>query len=253
LLPDLPEDKVTSSCSFLLHFLGIIAQRESSSKQGKEATMLTRTALATRGLLLDGVDWKTYTRLLRALDGRPGLRLTYDRGSLEIMTLTHEHENYSYILGRLVDALTEELNWPVKGGRSTTFRQRRKQRGLEPDNCWWIASESAVRGKDRIDLRIDPPPDLAIEVDITHSSLDRLAIYAALRVPEVWQHQGKTLVFYLLGQDYNYAASPTSRAFPGLAAADVMRFLALRGQMDDNALVRQFRVWARQQFARQGP
>lgn len=207
----------------------------------------------TQSLRLDGVDWKTYTRLLHALDERPGLRLTYDRGSLEIMTVTFEHENYSYILGRLVDVLTEEFNLPVVGGRTTTFRRRRKRRGLEPDNCWWIANQALVRGKVRIDLRIDPPPDLALEVDVTHSSLDRLSIYAALRVPEVWRREGETLVCYLLGNDDKYVASLTSRAFPGLAPADLMRFLALRSQMDDNAIVREFRAWVRQQFARQSP
>jgi Uma2 family endonuclease len=215
--------------------------------------MSTLSVPTTQSLLLEGVNWKTYSRLLNALNERPTLRLTYDRGRLEIMTLSHEHENYSYILGRFVDALTEELNLPVKGGRSTTFRQRRKRRGLEPDNCWWIASELLVRGKDRIDLRVDPPPDLAMEIDVTHSSLDRLAIYAALRVPEVWRREGETLVCYLLGNDGKYIVSRTSRAFPGLAPADLMRFLALRGQMDENALIRQFRAWVRQQLLEQNP
>jgi Uma2 family endonuclease len=215
--------------------------------------MSTLSLPAVQSLVLEGIDWQTYTRLLRALDERPNIRLTYDRGSLEIMTLGHEHESFSYLLARLVDALTEELNLPVKGGRSTTFRRRQKRRGLEPDNCWWIASELLVRGKDRINLRVDPPPDLAMEVDVTHSSLDRLAIYAALRVPEVWRREGETLVCYLLGEDSRYTVSSTSRAFPGLSPADLMNFVALRGQMDENALVRQFRAWVRQQFPQQRP
>jgi Uma2 family endonuclease len=198
-------------------------------------------------LVLYGVDWRTYGRLLRAFGDRPAVHLTYDRGCLEIMTLSHEHEGLSYILGRFIDALTEELNLPVKGGRSTTFRRRKRQRGLEPDCCWWIANEPLVRGKDRIDLRVDPPPDLVLEVDITHSSIDRLAIYAVLGVPEVWRWKDQKLVCYLLGQDGHYAESRLSKTFPHLAPGDLAGFLAKRGQMDENALVRQFRAWVRQQ------
>jgi Uma2 family endonuclease len=204
---------------------------------------------AEQRLVLHGVDWQTYGRLLRALGNRPAVRLTYDRGSLEIMTLSHEHESLSYVLARLVDALTEELGLPVKGGRSTTFRRRQRRRGLEPDACWWIASEPLVRGKTEIDLRRDPPPDLALEVDITHSSLNRLAIYAALGVPEVWRLEGQNLACYLLGSGGRYGVSSLSRAFPGLAVTDLVQFLPLRGQMDENTVVRQFRAWVRQRLA----
>ncbi len=215
--------------------------------------MSTLSLPATQSLLLDGVDWITYTRLLRALDNRPSVRLTYDRGSLEIMTLTHEHESYAHLLGRFVVVLTEEFGLTIKGGGSTTFRRRKRRKGLEADESYWIANEPLVRGKDSIDLRIDPPPDLALEIDVSPSSLNRLAIYAALRVPEVWRREGETLVCYLLGTDGKYAVNTTSRVFPGLAPADLMRFLTLRGQMDENALVRQFRAWIRQQFPRQSP
>ena len=116
--------------------------------------------------VITDVSWAAYGRLLRAFGNRPGMRLTYDRGTLELMTLSHEHESASYLLARFVDALTEELGLPVKGGKSTTFRRRQKRRGLEPDSCWWIANEPLVRGKTRIDLRRDPPPDLGLEVDV---------------------------------------------------------------------------------------
>jgi Uma2 family endonuclease len=202
-------------------------------------------------IVLYSVDWRSYGRLLRAFGDRPAVHLTYDRGCLEIMTLSHEHEGLSYLLGRFIDALTEELNLPVKGGRSTTFRRRKRKRGLEPDCCWWIANEALVRGKDKIDLRIDPAPDLALEVDITHSSLDRLAIYAALGVPEVWRWNGQTLACYLLGEDSRYAENRLSKAFRNLAPTDLAQFLARRGQMDENALVRQFRTWVREQQSHQ--
>jgi Uma2 family endonuclease len=201
---------------------------------------------ATEGqrLVLYDVSWQTYGRLLRVFDERR-LRLTYDRGALEIMTLTHEHESYNEILGRLVVALTEELGLPIKGGRSTTFRRRKRRRGLEPDNCYWIASEPRVRGKNKIDLRVDPPPDLAIEIDITSSSLDRRGIYADLGVPEVWRFTDQTLTFHVLGDDQRYTLVPRSAAFPFVTPGDVFRFLALRSTLDENAVVREFRAWVR--------
>jgi Uma2 family endonuclease len=215
--------------------------------------MSTLSVSATQSLVLDSMDWKTYTRLLKVLDERPSLRLTYDRGTLEIMTLALEHESYAHLIGRFVVVLTEECGLPIKAGGSTTFRRRKRRKGLEADESYWITNEPLVRGKDRIDLRRDPPPDLALEIDVTHSSLDRLAIYAALHVPEVWRREGEALVCYLLGSDYKYVVSPNSKTFPGFAPADLMPFLALRGQMDENAIVRQFRAWVQQHFRHQSP
>jgi Uma2 family endonuclease len=215
--------------------------------------MATVQAPPEQHLLLTGVSWRTYLRLLRALAEGQSVRLTYDRGALEFMTLSHEHESLSYLLTRLVDALTEELGLPVKGGGSTTFKQRKRHRGLEPDACWWIANEPQVRGKAEIDLRTDPPPDLALEIDVTHSSLDRLAIYAKLRFPEIWRLKDLALECHVLGNNRKYTVEKTSRAFPGLVVADLTQFLNLRGQLDENTIVRQFRAWVRQRFASGGP
>src|ERR1700736_2241918 len=89
-------------------------------------------------LVLHDVDWSSYGRLLRAFAERPRVRLTYDRGVLEIMSPLLEHDHSSWLLGRFVVVLTEELGLPVLGGGSTTFRRRRRRRGLEPDECFWI-------------------------------------------------------------------------------------------------------------------
>jgi Uma2 family endonuclease len=174
--------------------------------------------------------------------------VSYDRGTLEIMPLTFGHESISRCLDRLVAVMTEELGLPLVGGGSTTFLRRLKRKGLEPDQCYWIAHATAVRGKDRIDLRKDPPPDLAVEVDITRSSLDRMAIYAALGVTEIWRWRSQALSFHLHQPDGKYAVAASSATFPGLNAADVERFVHLRGQHDENVMVRQFRAWVQQQF-----
>jgi Uma2 family endonuclease len=203
-------------------------------------------------LVLPSIDWRTYTGFLHALS-KNHLRITYDRGTLEIMTLTHEHESDARFLGRLALTLTEELQLAVKAGGSTTFRKKLKRRGLEPDDCFWIASEALVRGKRKIDLRVDPPPDLAIEVDITHSSLNRMSIYATLGVPEIWRYDGKSLTFNELQTDGRHAKVAHSRAFPLVTPADLMNFLAMRGQLDENAVIRQFRAWIQQRSSSGGP
>lgn len=197
--------------------------------------------------VLHDIDWSTYTRLLRAFDRRRGFRLTYDRGTLEIMSPLWEHERPAYFLGRLVDVLTEELRLPCEPGRAVTLRRRRKSRGLEPDNCYWIATVQRLAGKTHLDLRVDPPPDLAIEVDFTRSSLDRMSIYAALGVPEVWRVTSTALTFNVL-EHGDYQLRSHSLSFPQLASHDVMRFLTHLGQTDSTALIVEFRAWVRQVF-----
>jgi Uma2 family endonuclease len=209
--------------------------------------MATVHTTAGQSLLLDNIDWSTYTRLLRIFGKRPAVHLTYDRGMLEIRTLSPEHERLKHLLRRLIEALAEELGMSIAGFGSMTCRRRGRRRGLEPDECYWIAHEPQVRGKDRIDLRTDPPPDLAVEVDITHSSLDRLGIYAKLGVPEVWRLDDQGLTFHVLQAKGKYAAQGQSPAFPFVRPADVLSFLAQRGQLDETAILRQFRAWVRQQ------
>jgi len=199
-----------------------------------------------QSLLLDNVDWRTYLRFLRLFSERPGFRLTYDRGVLEIMSPSGRHDHFACLLARFVEVLTEELGLTIKSGRTTTFRRRRARRGLEPDNSYWIASEPRVRSVDEVDLRVNPPPDLCIEVDITRSSLNRMSIYATLGVPEVWRLDEQGLTFHALQANRRYLAVDRSLAFPHLSPDDVMRFLGLRLQEEENAIVRQFREWVRQ-------
>jgi Uma2 family endonuclease len=210
--------------------------------------MATVQSPSEQRLVLYGISWREYNRMLRALSERPSLRLTYDRGALELMTLSLEHESIVRFFSLLVLALTLELGLPLKGGGSTTFRRRRRRRGLEPDECFWIANEPKVRGKEKINLAIDPPPDLAVEVDISYGTLDRMSIYAALRVPEVWRFDGRALTFHILGPDGRYTVASQSKAMPQLASAELASLLVLRGTMDETALFRHFQTWARQRF-----
>ena len=197
-------------------------------------------------VVMIGERWRTYTRWLKVFEERRNVRVTYDRGVLEVVTLTYEHERAAHILAFLILAWAEERQVGLRGGGSTTFKRRDLRRGLEPDECYWIANQARVRGLARIDLTRDPPPDLVLEIDVTHSSVPRMPIYAALGVPEVWRLQGNALSFHLLQADGSYIAIPVSRALPPLAPNDFVPFLTLSNQLDDIAVVRQFRAWVRQ-------
>jgi Uma2 family endonuclease len=212
--------------------------------------MATVTQPTAQRLVMYNVDWATYTRLLRVFAERPSFRLAYDRGVLEIMSPLFEHEAETELLARFVQVLTEELGRTILSGGSTALRRRRRRRGIEPDKCWWIAHEPQLRGRLHINLRVDPPPDLAIETDVTRSSLNRMGLYAALGIPEVWRLDNRVLTFQLLGPSGQYAEAPQSLSFPMVSPADLMSFLGLRSpQMDENAIVAQLRAWIRQRIA----
>jgi Uma2 family endonuclease len=201
---------------------------------------------AFQRLVIHDADWAAYSRLLRVFAERPSYRLTFDRGVLEIMTPLPLHEREAYLLGRFIDVITEEKDVAVVAGRSATFRRRSHRRGLEPDNSYWIANAARVVGLRRIDLRRDPPPDLAIEVDVTRSSLDRMAIYGSLRVSEVWRLDSTDkLTFNALQPDGTYSVIDRSLNFPEVSPRDLLRFLSLAGQSDDTAIVVEFRKWFR--------
>jgi len=199
---------------------------------------------AEQRFLLRDVDWKAYRQISDALEGRH-LRFTYDRGNLEFMDISSTHANCSRLLGRLVIALTEELALPIRSLGDMTCDREDLERGLEPDECFYVENESRVRGKKRINLATDPPPDLAIEVDITSSSLRRMDIYAAIGVPEVWRYDETSLIVYRRQEDGSYAESEHSQHFLDTPVSQIATFLNRRDQMDENSLVREFRTWIR--------
>ena len=186
-------------------------------------------------------------RALRRNLGESPIRLTYDGSNLEIMSPSRGHEMASRFLGRMIGNMAVELNLPISTGGSTTFQRADLERGLEPDECFWIANEMAVREKLEIDLATDPPPDLAIEIDISPSRLDRPRVYAALRVPEIWRYDGEELNIDLLQADGEYRSSATSLSFPFLPVNELARFLSLVHQSGETECMRIFIRWLREQ------
>jgi len=203
-------------------------------------------------LVLYNVDWATYQRLLLDLDGRH-LRLNYDRGRLEIMTTSSRHKRWKKLLARFFEVLTQELNLPILGLGSFTFQREDLDRGLEPDECWYIAHEREVRDREQIDLSVDPPPDLVVEIEVSRSVIDRLGILGALGVPEIWRFDGERLTLMRLTDDGRYETCEQSPTFPQLPLAGLVEHLLRRGQVDETSLIRAFRAWVRESVIGQNP
>lgn len=192
--------------------------------------------------ILSNIRWQTYQALVLDLAHTAGKRLTYDRGQLEIMTPLPEHEVSKRLLGRIVETTTEVLGIEIYSLGSTTWSREDLQRGIEPDECYYITQEALVRGQLNFDLNVDPPPDLAIEIDITRSSLNRLSIYAALGIAEVWRFDSQDLTIYVLREGV-YEVQTRSQVLSVLTQSDLRQFWQRRGTMGENALLREFRSW----------
>jgi Uma2 family endonuclease len=167
------------------------------------------------------------------------------------MTLSRRHERLKKLLGRLIEQLTLELDIACESGGQTTFRSELIERGLEPDQCYWIQHAEQLVGVDDWDAGVHPPPDLAVEIDVTHSALNRSEIYAKLGVPELWRCDGQTPRALALNADGQYTEIVTSVAFPFLEVAAMQPFLDARGR-NETVIVREFVDWARgQEFSRE--
>jgi Uma2 family endonuclease len=194
--------------------------------------------------VLYNVGWHGYETMLQLVGDRP-IRLTYDRGNLELMWPSPKHEKSKRLHDILIQAIVEELEIPCFGAVSTTWRREDLDRGLEPDECYYFFDHAEQYQDKEIDLSVDPPPDLAIEIDITRSSLDRQAIYAALGVPELWRFHGESLRVSRLRADGTYEACATSPAFPFLPIDEVVRLLKQGATMDHSRWGRMVREWIR--------
>jgi Uma2 family endonuclease len=196
-------------------------------------------------VVMRDVSWEYYVHTLRELGPSRNVRITYDRGRMEIMTLGPKHERARRHIGRLLEMYASESRITMTGLGQLTCQREDLEKGLEPDDCYFIMSPPPEG--DTYDLTVDPPPDLAIEVDITHSSMPRQSIYAALGVPEIWRYKGDRITVLNLQTDGGYAEAERSRFFPRLAMEEFMRFVKMAftdGQSEA--------VWAIQDWVRAG-
>jgi Uma2 family endonuclease len=199
-------------------------------------------------LVLSGLEWGDYRRISDAFTGFR-VRITYDRGRLEIMVTSWIHEIWSELLAMFVRVLADEAHLTRRSGGHTTFEREGLDRAIEPDHCFYLANEPLIRAKSSIDLSKDPPPDLAIETEVSHRAIKQLPIYEALRVPEVWRTDGKAVTFHVLQPNGKYAVSEHSLSFPFLRSADLLPFLQRWGQTDEGTLLNELRAWVKQRLS----
>lgn len=190
--------------------------------------------------VLDNVRWETFLELA---EGRGGSvpRMTYDRGVLELMTPRRQHEQLGCLIGRMVETFSEVREVEILSCASTTFKRSDLDRAFEPDESYYIAHAEEIRPKDEVDLLIDPPPDLVVEVEITSSAIAKLKLFAAMGVPEVWRHDGTRLTMLARAGD-GYEPIASSIGLPGLAAATIDAFVARRFEIGETALIKEFRA-----------
>jgi Uma2 family endonuclease len=200
-------------------------------------------------LLLHHVTWEEFERILEDLGDHRGTRIAYDQGPLEMMMPLPKHEIGKEIIGDLVKTLLEELDIEFSSLGSTTFKDQAMAQGIEPDQCFYIQNEVAIRGKDRLDLTIDPPPDLALEIDVT--SRTHPSIYQKLQVPELWRFEQGQLQINVLRLDLvgsgQYVVVNESPNFPGLPLVEVIpNYLRQAKTESQNKALRAFRQWVRE-------
>ncbi len=217
------------------------------STSGAYNTLTQMPSPPEQRLTLYDVSWDTYELLLEAFGEHRAVRLTYDRGVLEFMVPLEEHENPSDLIGVFIRTLVEESGGNIKSLASTTLKRKDLKKGAEPDKCYYIQNESFVRGR-TINLNLDPPPDLVVEVDITHTDINKNALYAQLGIPEFWRYDGEVLRIYQLqlGEYQEVATSPT---FPWLQKEVFYQFLQQCQTQGEAGANRQLRSLVQTQFA----
>jgi Uma2 family endonuclease len=200
----------------------------------------------TQRVVLSNISWQTYESLLAEAGDKRASRFSYSQGVLEIIMPSDLHETVNCLLKRIVTALTEELDLKIKGFGSTTLNREDLKQGAEPDSCFYIQNVDRILGR-RLDISMNPPPDLVIEVDITSPSSNRFVVYTQLEIPEVWRYSEESVQIYQW-QNREYIICDRSPTFPILSVARLNQFLQMAQTQDDNAIIRALRQWVSEQL-----
>ncbi|WP_182864617.1 Uma2 family endonuclease [Rhodopirellula sp. JC639] len=200
--------------------------------------MSLATPQSEQRVLLRSVSWQTYEALADNAD-RAGRLMTYDQGLLEIISPSIAHESDKSLLRRLVEMYSLVRGIDLASSASTTFKRPDLKRGFEADESYYIQNERLVRGKREIDLAIDPPPDLVIEIEMTRSAINKLARLARIGVPEVWRHDGQTLWLGRLSHD-DYQSIAESEVLAGFPVDEAVATLKAVGSASETQLIQRF-------------
>jgi Uma2 family endonuclease len=192
-------------------------------------------------LLLEDVSWQQFENILTDLGEHRSARVSYSHGYLEIMVPFPEHEKAKEIIGDIIKILLDRLNIDYDSLGSTTLKSERMTQGVEPDACFYIQNQALVLGKNRLDLNIDPPPDLTVEIDLT--SRTPLDNYQLLGVPELWRYGKQGLQIEIL-QDGKYVRLDSSPTFPNLPIVDLINQYVQQSQIvGSSQAIRAFKQW----------
>jgi len=208
-------------------------------------TLLTPTISVDKvqHVVLEDMSWEFYEHLLEEIGDRH-IRVTFSDGRMEIMSPLPRHERYGAWIARLIELVCLDREIPVQPLGSTTFKSEAEQKGLEPDECFYIQhAQEALKMDKAFDPDVDPVPDLALEMDITSRSVQREPIYAALGVPELWRCDGRRLDVLHLNAKGKYVRRTRSLAFPFLQMAEFSKFVFRLHDNDQLRVLREFRIW----------
>ncbi|MGH7135627.1 MAG: Uma2 family endonuclease [Pirellulales bacterium] len=198
-------------------------------------------------IVLSGIPWETYERL-RENEDNWHVRMAYDNGRLELMSPSPSHEVITKLIAQMIEAFTEEMGIERRSLRSTTWKRRELGKGCEADECYYILNHHRVRSRLDVDLSVDPPPDLVVETEVSRSAVQRMRIYAALGVPEIWRWRKKGLTAYSLSADRKYVECEHSLNLPMLRVKDLEPFLDFELAASETTWVRKFRAWVRERY-----
>ncbi len=191
--------------------------------------------------VLHGIDWQQFEAILEDLGENRASRIAYFDGVLEIQMPLPEHEADKELIGDLIKMLFAHFSMDYECYGSTTFKKQSMPAGIEPDNCFYVQNHHLMIGKTRLDLAVDPAPDLAIEVDLT--SRTARSAYVALGVPEIWQYADRQLRIFRL-QDGDHIESLDSAIFPHCqVTAAINRCLEICRTRGRGAALREFQAW----------
>lgn len=200
-------------------------------------------------VIFHNLTWQAYQQVLQALGENRSARFIYDCGTLEITMPLETHEFFSELIGRFIYFLVSELGLKLKSMGSTTLAREDLDKGAEPDKAYYIRNYAKVAGR-TVDLRQDPPPDLVVEIDITHTDIDKLTLYARMGVLEFWRYDGQTWRIYELAGD-KYRQVEISPTFTTVPKEKLYQFLA-QARMDEIEAEKDLREWIREQNTSSG-
>ena len=209
--------------------------------------MVTTVKPAEIRTVLENISWQTFKTMLAEMGSERKNRLAYEDGIVEIMSPHMLHENSNRLIEGFVLVLCEELGFEVKSGGSLTLTRDDLERAGEPDSCYYIQNEFLVRDKENIDLAIDPPPDLVLEVEYSRPKVNKLSLYAAMGIPEFWRFNGSVLRVYTLNSG-QYLEVQTSPTFAQVAVREIPHFITESKKIGQIAAKNAFRDWFRGKY-----